>query len=394
MAQLSDLDQDVLLAALLSRSGAKSAHLSTAAPPPEVTQASDEELADALRSVQKVVYGTDDRQDVYQVNDPALLRDADSTVALVQASRVTDNGDGTSTLTGPTLGVHRNLCPGEPFRDQPAIASCSGFLAAADVVVTAGHCITPGSLDGVRVVFGYQMADATTATTRLPSTEVYRVSTVLGHSAGSEGNDWAVVRLDRPVPNHVPLPVRTSGKVADGERLHVVGHPSGLPRKIAGNAMVRDNGPAGHFVANLDTYGGNSGSPVFSSSTHQVEGVLVRGETDYVQVGSCFRSQVCPDSGCRGEDVTRATQFAHLLTGGGGTTTAPPWPGRYFRYPPLTVGEDVRAWQTRMTAIGHPLVADGKYGPNSQAACRALQQTRGIQVDGVVGPDTWRETFA
>lgn len=36
--------------------------------------------------------------------------------------------------------------------------------------------------------------------------------------------------------------------------------PAGLPTKIAGGATMRDASPNGYYVANLDTYGGNSGS--------------------------------------------------------------------------------------------------------------------------------------
>jgi hypothetical protein len=63
-------------------------------------------------------------------------------------------------------------------------------------------------------------------------------------------------------------------------------------------------------VANLDTYGGNSGSPVFNATNHQVEGILVRGENDFVTNGSCYVSLVCPTTGCRGEDVTRCSEWA------------------------------------------------------------------------------------
>lgn len=391
---LASLDPDVLLAALRSRSGdtkSDTAVGSLAGPSSSaVADASDEDLAEALRTAQKAVYGTDDRLDVFQVSDSALLADAASTVALVRPSQMTDNGDGTSTLTGPTLGSKLNLCPAEPFRDQPSIAFCTGFLVAPDVVATAGHCLDASTLADVRFVFGFEVTGAGTRTT-VANNEIYTPVAVLGHSLA--GSDWAVVRLDRPVPDHAPLAVRRTGKVPDAETLHVIGHPSGLPRKIAGNAAVRDNAPSAHFVANLDTYGGNSGSPVFSSGTHVVEGILVRGETDYVAVGGCTQSVVCPDSGCSGEDVTRSTEFAHLVPGGGGGG-APAWPGRFFRFPPLTRGEDVRQWQQRMTEIGFPLDVDGLYGPASRAACVQLQQARGIEVDGVVGPDTWRETFA
>ena len=53
-------------------------------------------------------------------------------------------------------------------------------------------------------------------------------------------------------------------------------------RKVAGGAKVRSNNNGVYFVANLDTYGGNSGSAVFNLQTREVEGILVRGENDYV----------------------------------------------------------------------------------------------------------------
>ncbi len=93
----------------------------------------------------------------------------------------------------------------------------------------------------------------------------------------------------------------------------MIGHPVGLPTKFAGEAVVRSNQQSAFFVANLDTYGGNSGSPVFNSDTHEVEGILVRGETDFVPQGGCNVSLVCPTSGCRGEDCTRTTEFSNLV---------------------------------------------------------------------------------
>jgi hypothetical protein len=76
---------------------------------------------------------------------------------------------------------------------------------------------------------------------------------------------------------------------------------------------VRTNTKAAFFTANLDTYGGNSGSPVFNADSHEVEGVLVRGDTDFVPVGMCMISAVCPMNGCHGEDCTRVTEFTGLL---------------------------------------------------------------------------------
>ena len=78
-----------------------------------------------------------------------------------------------------------------------------------------------------------------------------------------------------------------------------------MPTKIADGANVR-NLQGKFFQANLDTYGGNSGSAVFNVETGEVEGILVRGETDYVfnSALGCQVSNLCAADGCRGEDVT------------------------------------------------------------------------------------------
>ena len=52
-------------------------------------------------------------------------------------------------------------------------------------------------------------------------------------------SDWAVVELDRYVPNREALPLRQSGEVDEGTPLIMVGHPSGLPTKVADGAAVR-----------------------------------------------------------------------------------------------------------------------------------------------------------
>lgn len=69
----------------------------------------------------------------------------------------------------------------------------------------------------------------------------------------------------------------------------------------------------------------------------------------------------------------------------------------YFRIIRLThpymVGEDIRAWQTQINWFKYNLDPDGKYGPKSMGACKDFQRTRGLKVDGEVGPKTWKETF-
>jgi hypothetical protein len=54
---------------------------------------------------------------------------------------------------------------------------------------------------------------------------------------------------------------------------------------------------------------------------------------------------------------------------------------------------NVRTWQTQMQARRWELDADGMYGPESERICRQFQANKGLQVDGLVGPNTWAATW-
>ncbi|HOA69725.1 MAG TPA: serine protease [Methanosarcina thermophila] len=291
----------------------KTAMAVPAEPSESLREFDDATIVGVLKEKQRVIYGIDDRIDVCYLPDGPDKDDVDSVVALFRASKVIDNGDGTSTLQTSNFGESKNLCPGERFRNQPTGAFCSGFLVAPDIIATAGHCVNAGNVTIVRFVFGFRMRDSNTAETIIDNTEIYRGVELIGREEAGHGADWALVRIDRPVTNHRIARIRRNGKVSDTQKLHVIGHPAGLPTKFAGGASIRDNQKGAFFTANLDTYGGNSGSPVFNSETHEVEGILVRGETDFVSQGTCNVSLVCPSSGCRGEDCTRTTEFQHLV---------------------------------------------------------------------------------
>ena len=157
------------------------------------------------------------------------------------------------------------------------------------------------------------MLDKDTPVLDFDPSQIYFCDEVVANVESEDGADWSLVRLDREVPDHLPLRIRREEKIPDSQSVLVIGHPSGLPAKIAGGAQVRENEENTFFVANLDTYAGNSGSAVINATDFTVDGILVRGELDFVPEGNCQKSRVCPDDGCSGEDVTRATEFASLV---------------------------------------------------------------------------------
>lgn len=267
-----------------------------------------------MASSPKVIYGDDDRLDVFEVTDPDLLRFAASTAALMFNTDLTNNGDGTFQINAAAYEV----CPEEPFSNQPVAPFCSGFLAAPDLIVTAGHCVLDGfPLSSYRVVFGFDMLNPTTPRLTVSSERVYSVVEVIERVQTSV-LDFAVLRLDRDVSSSIagPLPIRRDGEILPGTPIGVVGHPVGLPKKVAfgDDTRVMANCNAEFFIANLDTYAGNSGSPVFNAETGLVEGILARGNIDFVAL---------PGAGCQvsyrtavaagAEDCTKAAMFAEFI---------------------------------------------------------------------------------
>jgi V8-like Glu-specific endopeptidase len=106
------------------------------------------------------------------------------------------------------------------------------------------------------------------------------------------------------------LKFRTQGQIEEGTPIVVIGHPTGLPTKVSAGANVRSVNDI-YFIANLDTFGGNSGSAVFNAETGDIEGILVRGERDYIYSSArgCYVPNHCTDNGCRGEDSTLITNL-------------------------------------------------------------------------------------
>ena len=246
----------------------------------------------------EVVAGTDDRLDLYQLGTSAaevLQRNlVASTVVLTSKSSLSDNGDGTFSLaTNPFIQMGVPPCPGERFAHQRPGGWCSGFMVGDDLIATAGHCgETDAAIQDTAYIFGFDTSDATdSGRTVFDANQVYFGKDLVAHDLSDTG-DYAVVRLDRAItaPGAKALPVRQSGEPAPRDNLGVIGYPSGLPVKIAYGDETELKSKSGPWLfANLDTYGGNSGSPVFNTAG-EVEGILVRGAQDYVSNGSCFKT--------------------------------------------------------------------------------------------------------
>lgn len=260
-----------------------------------------------------VIYGDDNRKDYYEAKSSQDLDLVDSTVALFSNSDIRiEASSSIAKLTEKSYKQRYGLCESEAFVNQNSGAFCSGFLVGPDLIATAGHCISSTECSDVSFVFGYRMTSSMSDTSQVPSNNVYRCKEVLSREETRQ-QDYALVRVDRVVEGAKILTLAKS-PVQVGDELTMIGHPSGLPVKIADGAKVRKN-DVGFFVATTDSYGGNSGSAVFNKAG-EVVGILVRGESDFVydSAKQCTTSRKCAETGCRGEDVTFISYITEALS--------------------------------------------------------------------------------
>lgn len=274
----------------------------------ELERCSDSELVERA----KALYGPDSRAEASGVRtDANFRRNIAATAALVLEDALEVRGDKFH-LRSRSLREVYNLCEGEPFANQPTGPYGSAFLVAPNIIATAAHCV-----DGVRdpskirVVFDYEMTPGG-ARVEFTRQQVFRIRRVAAKRFVAGREDWALLELDGD-PARQWLPLRPGGRVNDDARVYVVGHPLGLPKKYAGDARIVNNSGDMQFVTNLDTFGGNSGSPVFDAVTDVVEGILVGGKADFYTTADGCRRATSFSVTEGGEVCCRVTLFADLL---------------------------------------------------------------------------------
>lgn len=284
-----------------------------------------------------VVYGVDNRKDVYEVTNPLFLKLARSTAGMVKLAnleRESTNTDKYNLKNTISLGIAESLCTSEKYIDQPAATECSAFLIGEDTLVTAGHCFigraaTPDTIcKNAAWIFDFNMKSKKDDPTKgISAQDIYNCKEII-EARRDVIHDYAVVRLTRKVVGREPLKYRTSGKISDSTKLVVIGHPNAIPTKIADGGRVIDNKDSVRFVTNLDTFQGNSGSAVFDATTGMIEGFLTEGKTDYRPSGpsanSCNILNTCLEDTKRcdydsssdpaGEMVTRISSISIALT--------------------------------------------------------------------------------
>ena len=129
----------------------------------------------------------------------------------------------------------------------------------------------------------------------IPQDTVYSCTRVLVSRNVGGTIDYGIFEINASVLASVATPaIVGNAEMPSGTGLMMIGHPSGLPRKYAGDATVTNVRSSGtealRYETDLDAFGGNSGSGVFTTGTTTGDtcypggvmvGILVKGATDY-----------------------------------------------------------------------------------------------------------------
>ncbi len=267
------------------------------------------------------IYGIDDRAERYEAAEGSdEWRLARASAILMDDDDLVETRDDEGALSGFALSPSvlplrqaESVCEDERFADQPAPGFCSATLVAPDLVATSGHCLafenaTPDQArcDDVRVVFDFAYErvtdDPVAAVDPLAPEQVYSCVRVeaLRWRRRPQNQDWALLRLDRPVSDREHLPV-LAYRPAPGTPVLQIGHPSGIPQKLAPGVVTdeRDFPYADSYLEDTFTYSsdllsGNSGGGVFDLTQNALAGIpTLYSAWNYVRERGCYVPGVC-----------------------------------------------------------------------------------------------------
>lgn len=257
-----------------------------------------------VKPIQKSRYTDgDNRFDISEAPPSASLQSR-SVACLIRKEHLRKDGDkyylqNLRTLSETLQLTHQaSIDPHLPFKDQPSIALGTAFLLSERELASAGHCFcesgTKRLLDGkkikkVRVVFDFDSRACSSSSGDI-EVKVYKIE--VGNSVFrlDGNNDWALLSLKSKIEDRSPLKIHEDQDIEVGQRVYMLGYPSGLPQKYTSNGIVRIL--KNHcFDVEIDAFTGNSGSPIFDEITGKIIGMLLGGHKDYsISSNGCLES--------------------------------------------------------------------------------------------------------
>lgn len=203
-----------------------------------------------------------------------------------------------------------NTCPEFRYSESKNPALCSAVLIDPQLALTAAHCMTldKDTCSLAAFVFGFNDDNQ-----ELAKDQVYLCKKVRALSFFEKGNlnDYALVELDRPVPDVQPVKIKPT-PLSLKDSIYTLGYPLGTSKKYS-DGFIRSFDRI-LAVTTLDEYAGNSGGPVFDQKTHELVGIVNSGEIDLEETPQgCQMPKICKEDECMGENILPITAIMASL---------------------------------------------------------------------------------
>lgn len=252
-------------------------------------------LFTVLTSNVYAIYDEDNRRDPYKENDEKLVEISQAVAHQIYKDE----------LRGWTFQRYwqvvtrplenHGVCSNERFSEQPTMRDdCSGVLIGPKLLLTAGNCTTAHYCknDLFYWMFDYKMDEGGFDHKRHRQ-NFYKCERIVQRIFDpSTAISYIVLELEKEVVGVKPVKLSKTNTLSSDDELVVMGHPEGLPLKIAAGARVFDQNEK-HFLVSSDIHGSNKGAPIINKRTYELEGILISGRKNYeFSPSGCERTPV------------------------------------------------------------------------------------------------------
>lgn len=246
------------------------------------------------------VYEDDNRVDFYKVQDPKIQQLAKAMSFEIYFDE----------LKGWTFNRYweilikpltaQGICANERFADQPIMRNnCSGILIGPKQLLIPGNCISEHYCDNdlFYFMFNYHLESSTPLDVMRHKKNFYKCEKVLKRVFDpNTAISYAILELDKTVEGITPVKISSHENIDPKDELISMGHPDGMPLKIAGDAYVADQDST-HFLVSSDIGGKSKGAGIFNAQTYELEGMLITGRGNFENSpDGCKRAPIFPFS--------------------------------------------------------------------------------------------------
>jgi len=256
-----------------------------------------------------------------------IERNIQSVVIVVQKKDLKSFTEKKYSLTSEDLGNRVVVIGGEkiPFSNEIKLAKQrsanslgTGFFYKDDkkkkYVISAAHVIFPPfinlNLSEIRFIKGFSVRQEDSKKGEkhlfdriitIPKDQVFKPAQPnlipgVDFELSSYGEDWAKIEvipedgrefssdhvflLDKHIEIDKNIDLDIEGQEINQTPVYGIGHGFGLPLKLSPCGKIIEDRKDDFFECSIDFFSGNSGSPVFSSKSHKLLGILIRGKKD------------------------------------------------------------------------------------------------------------------